>query len=89
MTPMGRYLIGNRSGKDSWLAVIEFLNAAHKLTVYLEMKDEELRYFENLCNMLYGPSSQQEKQKADEELTKIMKNPSFANDVEYLFHFFT
>ena len=46
------------------------------------MKDEELRYFENLCNMLYGPSSQQEKQKADEELTKVMKNPSFANDVE-------
>lgn len=50
------------------------------------MKDEDLKYFENLCNMLYGPSSQQEKQKADEELTKIMKNPSFANDVEFLCH---
>ena len=59
------------------------------LTVSVEMKDEELRYFENLCNMLYGPSSQQEKQKADEELTKIMKNPSFANDVEYFPQLFT
>ncbi len=56
------------------------------LTVSVEMKDEDLKYFENLCNMLYGPSSQQEKQKADEELTKIMKNPSFANDVEFLCH---
>ena len=55
-----------------------------RLTLVVGMKDEELRYFENLCNMLYGPSSQQEKQKADEELTKVMKNPSFANDVEYL-----
>lgn len=56
------------------------------LTISVEMKDEDLKYFENLCNMLYGPSSQQEKQKADEELTKIMKNPSFANDVEFLCH---
>ena len=44
------------------------------------MKEEELRYFENLCDKLYGQSTPQEKQSAGEELAAITKNPSFISD---------
>ena len=37
------------------------------------MKEEELRYFENLCDKLYGQSTPQEKQSAGEELAAILK----------------
>ena len=46
------------------------------------MKEEELRYFETLCDKLYGQSTPQEKQSAGEELAAITKNPSFISDVK-------
>lgn len=46
------------------------------------MKEEDLRYFEHLCDLLYGPSQEQERRNAETELGAITKNPSFANDVE-------
>lgn len=46
------------------------------------MKEEELQYFETLCDKLYGQASPQEKHSAGEELTNITKNPSFISDVK-------
>lgn len=48
------------------------------------MKEEELQYFETLCDKLYGQASSQEKHSAGEELTNITKNPSFISDVKYV-----
>lgn len=52
------------------------------LILFVDMKEEELRYFENLCDKLYGQSTPQEKQSAGEELAAITKNPSFISDVK-------
>ena len=53
-----------------------------KLVFSFFLKEEELRYFENLCDKLYGQSTPQEKQSAGEELAAITKNPSFISDVK-------
>lgn len=46
------------------------------------MKEEELRYFETLCDKLYGQATPSEKHDAGEELNSIMKNPSFLGNIE-------
>ena len=48
----------------------------------IDMKEEELRYFETLCDKLYGQSTPQEMHNAGEELASITKNPSFIGDVK-------
>ena len=50
--------------------------------LYLDMKEEELRYFETLCDKLYGQATPSEKHDAGEELNSIMKNPSFLGNIE-------
>ena len=46
------------------------------------MKQEELQYFEHLCDLFLGPSSGMEKQKAGDEIANIIKRPGFLNDIE-------
>lgn len=46
------------------------------------MNEEKLKYFENLCDCLYGGTGGMEAQKAGEELSAITKNSSFAGDIE-------
>lgn len=47
------------------------------------MNEEKLKYFESLCDCLYGGSGGQEAQKAGEELATITRSSSFAGDIEY------
>ena len=47
------------------------------------MDPEKLKYFENLCDKLYGGSGGRDAQNAGEELTTITKNSSFINDIQY------
>ena len=47
------------------------------------MNEEKLKYFEKLCDILYGAGGGMEKQKAGAELAEITNSSSFANDIEY------
>ena len=47
------------------------------------MDTEKLRYFENLCDKLYGGSGGLDAQNAGEELSMITKNSSFIHDIRY------
>ena len=53
-----------------------------KFTCRYNMDPEKLKYFENLCDKLYGGSGGLEAQKAGDELTVITKNSAFINDVQ-------
>lgn len=50
--------------------------------IFVDMKEEELRYFESLCDKLYGQATPQEKHNAGEELAVITKNSSFLGDIK-------
>lgn len=46
------------------------------------MDENKLKYFEELCDKLYGGASGMEAQKAGEELATMTKSSSFVNDIE-------
>ena len=48
------------------------------------MNEEKLKYFENLCDCLYGGTGGIEAQKAGEELATITGHSSFAGDIEFV-----
>ena len=47
------------------------------------MKEKDLQYFEHLCDTLYGPSQEQDRRRAENEIAAITKNSSFANEIEW------
>ena len=53
------------------------------LTFYVDMKEKDLQYFEHLCDTLYGPSQEQDRRRAENEIAAITKNASFANEIEW------